>query len=154
MNNQLLKLKNIWASSDNVKASDRDILLFEKKYDLLIPDDLNEYFRLLNGTDGEYDKKFFQFYSLDQFKRIDERFKDWNGVPNYKNIVNTFKDQDSCFVFADFQIYLFSYAILLNKDKSNKNEVYAFCGDEYRIIAYSFTEFLDLYFSESIKLQF
>jgi hypothetical protein len=154
MNSKLLQLNDIWRSVNNYKATDRDIFLFEEKYGLLIPDDLIDYFKILNGTSEEYDAKFFQFNSLNDFKKIDEAFKEWKGVPNYQKIRETFDYRDTTFIFADFQICLFSYGIQLYKNKPGRNEIYAFCGDEYRVIAYSFTEFLDLYFSESIKLQF
>jgi hypothetical protein len=54
---------------------------------------------------------------------------------NYKN----------CFVIANYSCHLFAYAIRLYPDKADINEVYVVCGDEYKVIANSFTEFIDLY---------
>jgi hypothetical protein len=37
----------------------------------------------------------------------------WDGVPDYSNIVNTLDQYENCFVFADYISHLFSYAIRL-----------------------------------------
>lgn len=44
---------------------------------------------------------------------------------------------------------MFSYAIRLNQDKNSLNEVIIICGAEHKVIAHSFTEFLDLYLDDS-----
>ncbi len=78
----------------------------------------------------------------------------WNGVPDYSNIVNTLEGFQDCFVFADHMFHLFAYAIRLNKESAVKNEVYAICGDQYKIIAGNFTEFMKLYTTQPDELQF
>lgn len=153
---QILKIKEVWKSMFSVThATESEILIFEHKNNLHVPDDSSLFFKSLNGTNGEYDEKYFHFYSLDEFKKIEDEFKDWSGVaPNYGNLTSTFKDHKTCFVFANHQSYLFSYCIRLYQNESDENEIYILCGDEFKVIANSFAEFLDLYIGNSEKLQF
>jgi hypothetical protein len=153
---QLENLKESWTISKmNIcsNVNNDAISSFQLNNKLLLPEDLIEYFKTLNGTQKIYDQKFFQFYSLDQFKQIHIEYENWEGVPNYRDIVNTLKEYENYFVFADYQIHLFSYVIRLYPDKSINNEVLVVCGSDYKHIANSFKEFLDLYLSESIELQ-
>lgn len=153
---QISKIKKLWNFSISTRlATADDISKFESKNCVRIPNDLKLFFKLLNGTNGEYDQRFFQFYSLDEFRPIASEFKDWIGLaPDYGNLINMLLDHHKFFVFANYQSYLFSYCIKLDKRQSEQNEVYILCGDEYKVIAGTFTEFLDLYISDDDKLQF
>lgn len=156
MEDLLSSLKKVLRSNENEYdcVSDIQITLFEYKYKILLPEDLKLYFKSINGTHGKYDDNFFCFNSLDQFRNIDEELSDWDGIPNYKNLVNTFEQHKNCFVFCDYQFHVFSYAIRLYTKETIKNEVYAVCGEKYKLIADSFTDFLKLYLNQSQKLQF
>ncbi len=155
LENQLTQLETEWSSQFmNVLASENDILSFQLKYNILIPNDLKVFFLRLNGTNGKYDGRFFEFFSLKEFQNIDEKLKNKDGSPDYSNIVNTFDGYKTTFVFANFDFYLFSYAIRLYEDKTSNNEVYVLCGDEYGKVANSFTEFVDLYLNNLEKLLF
>ena len=127
--------------------------LFELKNSLLLPPDLAEYFRLMNNARNELDKDLYQFYTFDQFKSIEKELAHWGGVPDYRNIVNTLSQCENCFVFADYMSHLFAYAIRLYPKVTHFNEVYMICGDKYKIVANSFSGFLDLYFDDSIDLK-
>lgn len=111
------------------------------------------YFKLLNGTQEEYDGSLFQFYSIGQVKKVKDEYKDWLGIPNYKNIVNTLIESEDYFVVANYSFHLFSYVIKLYPQNSVKNEILVICGDEYKIIANSFSEFIEFYLNDSIELQ-
>lgn len=153
---QIQKLKGVW-TSENISlkpATKRELFSFQKEQNVSFPKDLLQYFELLNGTNNQYDGRFFQFYSLTQFKSIDEELKNWDGVPDYSGIVETLRDYKSYFVLADYSFHMFSYAIRLNSLANKENEVLVLCGREYKKIASTFTEFIDLYLRESIKLQF
>ncbi len=130
-----------------------EITLFESKYNISLPKDMVNYFQIINGTNEEYDNNLFQFYSLNQFKNIDEELKNWTGIPDYSDIVNVLKDSKKYFVFADYSFHMFTYAIRLSNNKLEKNEVYVLCGDEYKKIANNFSEFIELYLIDSIELQ-
>jgi len=60
---------------------------------------------------------------------------------------------ENCFVFADYMSHLFAYAIRLYQHSEDFNEVYLICGDKYKIVASSFSEFLKLYFDDSMDLK-
>jgi len=120
---------------------------------LLLPNDLVTYFNQINGSNDEYDNRFYRFYPFSNFKSINDNLKNWNGTPDYSNIVNTLPDFESYFVFADYSICIFSYAIKLYPDFSLINQVLVICGDEYKVIANSFSDFIDLYLDDSIELQ-
>lgn len=153
MNDLFLKFKDI-INPDGDKASLDDIIKFENFHNVLMSDDLKNYFRMLNGSNGEYDENFFAFNSLDSFKSINEEFSNWKGVPNYSNLITKIENPQTCFVIADYQMHLFSYAIRLYNTSKENNEIYALCGDKYKIIASSFTQFVELYLSQSINLWF
>lgn len=120
---------------------------------MALPKDLIEYFRLLNGTGGECTNDLYEFYSIDRIKKVKEEFKDWKGVPNYQQLSDV-DEVSELYVFANFNFNLFAYAISLYPAFSNTNEVYILCGEQHRKIANSFYEFVKLYLSDSIELQF
>lgn len=151
------KFKEALASKEDtskiIPASNEEILLFEKNNNVFLPQDLIMYFKNINGTNEEYDNRFFQFYSLQKFKSINEELKYWTGLPDYSGIVNSLKDYSKYFVFADYSFHMFSYAIHLHDIiDNNKNEVLIICGSEYKKIANSFSEFVELYLKDSIEL--
>jgi hypothetical protein len=109
---------------------------------------------LLDNAANELDKDLYEFYSFDKFGSVRKELAHWGGVPDYRNIVNTLNQCENCFVFADYMFHLFTYAIRLYQNATVINEVYIICGDKYKIIANSFAGFLDLYFDDSMELQF
>lgn len=152
---QLEKIKGKWAKENvkNFQPVDVDyIQMFESKNNVVLPNDLKEYFRVLNGTGLECTDELYEFYPIERIKRVSEEFQDWEGIPNYRPLVNVMDTQD-LFVFANFSFNLFVYAIKLCQEKALANEVYVLCGEEYKKIANSFSNFLDLYFDDATELQ-
>ena len=152
---QLIKLKEKWEreSINNFHPLDIDsIQTFQTENNVVMPDDLKEYFEVLNGTGEECTDELYEFYSIKRIKKVSEEFKDWKGVPNYQLLVNL-SDTQNLFVFANFSFNLFAYAINLYKEKVDANEVYVLCGKEYKKIANTFSDFLELYLNDSIELQ-
>ena len=107
----------------------------------------------MDNATNELDKDLYEFYSFDKFTSIDKELANWGGVPDYRNIVYTLSQCENCFVFADYMSNLFAYAIRLYEDKTDRNEVYLICGDKYKTLAYSFSDFLGLYLIDSIELK-
>lgn len=155
MNIQIARLKKLLGTKSykevDIKFNNK-LLLFESTNDLVLPPDLAEYFKLLNNTADKIDANLYEFYTVDQFKSIKNGLASWRGVPDYGNIVNTLEGYENCFVFADYLFHLFTYAIRLNQHSAGVNEIYVICGDKYKIIARSFSDFLDLYFNDSPEL--
>ena len=133
-------------------STDSDIQLFQKRQNIILPNDLILYFKNINGGDNEYDINSYRFYNLQDFKSIKDELIYWNGIPDYSNIVNTLKDFERYYVLADYLFKTFTYAIKLSKFETANNEVIVICGDEYKIIACNFSEFVELYLNSSIKL--
>ena len=151
---QLSKMLELKSVNNANKIIEDEIVKFQMRNKLVIPEDLREYFKLLKKTKSEYNEKLYRFFPIGEFKSINDELKNFNGIPDYSNIVNTLKDYESYFVFADYMFHMFSYSIRLYNNESNKNEVYIICGDEYKMIATSFTDFVNLYASNSMELQF
>lgn len=125
---------------------DIEFASFESNHDLIIPEDLKDYFRTFNVDD--YDLDMFAFYGFDQFKSVKDEVGDWGGTPDYRNIVNVLTLHENCFVFIDYFCHLCIYAIRLHQGASEQNEVYVICGDSFKVVANSFKEFLEIYFRE------
>jgi hypothetical protein len=156
MNNRMEKLKQIWALdniSNSITVNDDEIKAFQMNSGLVIPKDLVDYFKQFNGSNEVYDDRFFRFYSFQDFKSVDNDLVNFSGVPDYSNIVNTLSDFQSYYVFADYTFCMFTYAIKLYSHSTANNEVLVLCGAEYKVIANSFSEFIDLYIDNSIELQ-
>lgn len=147
---QRLGIKN---SKKPTNEPDKRILMFESQNNLLLPPDLTEYFKSLGNTAVEIDNNLYQFYAIDQFMSVKKGLSHWGGIPDYRNIINTLEGSENCFVFAEYMFHSFAYAIRLYKDKRHVNEIYVISGDEYRIVANSFSDFLNLYFEDSIELK-
>jgi len=154
---QIAKLKEILGAKNYKKFDvefNNKLSAFESKNSLVLPPDLAEYFKLLDSTTNKLDTNLYQFYALEQFKNIEDELAQWGGIPNYTNIINTLEQSGNCFVFADYMFHMFTYAIRLHQNAIGINEIYIICGDKYKIIANSFSDFLDLYLSDSAELQF
>lgn len=157
MNQNLQHLKELWKEENLLTAqltASIEISLFQAEKNLIVPIDLLEYFLLLNGTNDHYDKNFFKLYGFNQFKCINDELKNWRGIPDYSDIVNTLQNSDKYFPLADYMIHMSSYVIRLYENETTKNEILVVCGDAYKQIASSFSEFIDLYLKDANELQF
>jgi hypothetical protein len=151
------KLKNKWLEEKlyfEQPLKKTDIVQFETTNKVLLPNDLKDYFSSINGTNSNYDNDFFCFYSIKNFKSVNEVYKDWTGNPNYSDFLKTPINKDNLFVFADYMINTFSYVITLNQELEVVNPIYVVCGDEYKLVANSFTEFITKYLEDTILIQF
>jgi hypothetical protein len=153
--NQLEKLKNKWLLEGVNKFSPVTIdalRKFQNVNDWDFPNDLNEYFSQLNGTGGEYTNGLYEFYSVNRIKKVKYEFNDWMGIPNYQALLNL-EEIKELFVFANYSFNLFAYAIRPHPQQNMNNEVYVLCGEDYKKISNTFSDFLDLYLSNSVELQ-
>lgn len=151
------ELQEIWKES-KLEVADlakpEDVLSFQNRTNLVLPDDLQDYFKEINGTNQEYDHNFFKFYSLTGFKSVKDELSEWGGLPDYRNIVNTMAFHSGCYVFSDYTCHLLTYCIRLYEEKSSHNEVYIIAGDQFKLIANSFSAFLKIYSENSEILYF
>jgi hypothetical protein len=133
-------------------ATEGDLRRFMDVHNIHLPEDLGEFFETINGTDSKYDENFFQFYSLENFKAIEDRYLDWEGIPDFKAVLKVLPDYQNVFVIADYSIHVISYSIRLFPAQSSENDVYAICGPDYKRVARSFTEFITTYMSNISSL--
>lgn len=150
--NNLQKLKEKW-NFENISCFKPTDLYFIEKFQLnnnvILPNDIIEYFKTLNGTGEEYTDELYEFYSLERIKQVSKEFQDWKGAPDYQNLL-TLNEAKDLFVFANFSFNLFAYAIRLSNKETDVNEIFVLCGGDYKKIANSFSEFLELYLNDSI----
>jgi hypothetical protein len=116
------------------KISDEELQRFEIENNVVLPKDFREYLIELNGMiDCSSDDDFMSFHSLDKIRLCD--FTDHKYQVLSKNF----------YIFADFSINLFLYAIELSPIVSATNNVCLIGGDAPFLIAQSFTDFLKMY---------
>ncbi|WP_326981929.1 SMI1/KNR4 family protein [Chryseobacterium sp. MYb264] len=152
---KLEQLKKKWSNEGITKNSaiNRNAIeIFERDNSIILPNDLKEYFKLLNGTFNQSTDELYEFYSIENVRKVSDEFSDWQGIPNYRLLLNLEKIKD-LFVFANYSFNLFSYAIRLSSEQLDENEIYVLCGGNYKKIANNFFDFLDLYIDNSIELQ-
>ncbi|UOQ75195.1 SMI1/KNR4 family protein [Hymenobacter cellulosilyticus] len=153
---QLLSFqKSLWKEEgiiNSEKASEDDISIFNNNNDVLMPYELSSYFKEINGTSGDYDNKFFCFYSINNFKNIEDKFKEWDDETSFKKLSLYMANSKKYYVFADYQCHLIAYAVLIDKNQPDKNPVIAICGDTYKEISPTFMEFLKMYINDDEKI--
>ena len=122
----LLWARQHWQQAGTIAlktASEAELARFTQERQVQLPADLVRYFALVNGTGGEYDEPFFRFYSLADVQSVAERFHDHHGVPKYSDLLHTWPEYGQFYVFADYMINLFAYAIRLDRLPAATNPV-------------------------------
>ena len=120
---------------------------FEERTGLVLPDDLKAYFLSINGWD-QWDHYNTEFFSLAQFKTVQDEVGNFGGIPDYRDIVKTLPEHINCYVFADHFTLSAVYAIRLYPYISDVNEVYVIHGSDYKLVANSFNEYIHKYVNE------
>lgn len=133
-----------------ITANNFEIQEFENNNKVLIPSDLKQYFILLNGSEGSPLDNLYEFYSIDRINTIFNEFKDWNGVPEYNRL--DFQKFKNIFIFGNYEFNLYSFGIELGNTLSSTNRIFTFCGKEYKVIANSFGDFIDMYLNNQEEL--
>lgn len=149
---ELLK-KNFEENNVNVIPSNIDeIRTFQKKYNVEITQDLQDYYLEINGSGNEPLNNLYEFYSINRTKKIHEELINWRGIPDYGKL--NFDGLENIFVFGGYEFNFYAFGIELFKDLSSENRVFIFCGENFRIIADSFSEFIDLYLNRPEEIYF
>lgn len=152
--NRLEELKRTWGWEGNPTLSNNDeIRTFELLNKKVLPPDMREYFKTINGTNG-YDDDLFCFFSLADFKPINEIFTKLNRTADLDSLKKGIENLDSVYIFAEHHFHLFSYGINLFEQESNRNDIYIFCGNSFHIIANNFSDFIELCLKDSEKIYF
>lgn len=127
-----------------------EISAFEQKYEVVLPNDLSEYFQTVNGTGiDELDEHLTSFLSLAQMRRVDEWLDDSGGVV----YPDRFAYPD-CFVFADHFMSSWLYAVQITRDPRHPCPVYRVTASDVpgQIKARTFREFMTKYANDPLSI--
>jgi hypothetical protein len=140
-------LKNYWLRQGikiNPGVSEMELSTFEHKYNVRLPEDLKDYFYMVNGFhNSDVDGEFITFLPLYEIEPLSVN---WSQVPEAK----------SYFILADYCISCHVYAIKLTKDTNFDNPVFIDFNDKKSPtqIADSFSEFAQSYLKNDYKVLF
>jgi len=110
---------------------------FEQRNNILLPADLREYFLRLNGID--MDPGLFRFWPLSRLIQL-------------KSPSGSTCETGRYFIFADYMVGTWYYAIYLTNDSYVQNHVILPDFPGRPVIAHSFSEFVELYLADSPML--
>lgn len=140
--------KNFEENGVKLFPSDLDeIKAFQNKYNVEIPQDLQDYYLKINGSGNETLNNLYEFYNINRIKKVNEELINWTGIPDYSKL--NFDGMENIYVFGEYEFNFYAFGIELFQDFSSENKVFIFCGKNFKIIANSFTEFINLYLNKS-----
>ncbi len=135
-------LKRHWSSHDveiNAGVSEAELKAFEEKYGVVLPDDLRDYFRCVNGMPPDVvDDGMMRFWMLEEIGPLTQ------GAPQYSDGTYV-QNPETLFLFADYSLWAHAYAIRLGKGALESNEVIIIGYESPKSISDSFTRFVDTY---------
>jgi hypothetical protein len=128
---------------------------FERRYNVLMPSDLADYFATINGTDGDA-YGIIHFWDLSEVKTVEEEILAKSG-PGSAVIQAAYSAPTTFgkhyFVFADCLYEAQLYAIRLSLSQHGANDVILLDGGEPIEVAESFSHFVELYIKEPGRLR-
>jgi hypothetical protein len=145
MNTHAERLKAHWISSGakvGSPARPEAIEAFEARYEVQLPDDLREYFLVVNGLEeDEWDDQMTEWYPLEKWRRLTETGWSLKG----------FQDPASYFFFADYSLDALGYVIRLSANRSDPNLIMRL-GGVPDLIAESFSQLIEAYLVDPAAL--
>lgn len=122
---------------------------FERRASIALPEDMREYFLLVNGMipewPGDQDEKGFSFWPLERVRWVPEELAE--EAP----LSSSFPDAENFYAFADYLGWSWAYAIRLS-GLPGPAPVILIGKDTPELVASSFSEFVDLYLVDSPAL--
>jgi hypothetical protein len=126
---------------------------FESRYLVRLPPDLRRYFDTVDGMEeGETDTDMFSFLPLKAVRAIPEELAHFGGIPDYREIIRSLADPHRWFVIVDYLITSAVYAIRLSAVPENTPVLWIGSGKHHRIVAPSFSGFLEAYLANPLGL--
>lgn len=139
------RLKAYWISFGarvGSGASPEAIEAFETRNGVQLPDDLRDYFLVVNGLEeGEWDEEMTEWYSLVRWERLTETGWNSDGI----------QDPESYFLFADYSLDALGYTARLSPNKSDPNFIMRL-GGKPELIAESFSRLIEAYLADPTTL--
>jgi hypothetical protein len=135
-------LKRHWSSHNveiNAGVSKAELDSFEAKHQVVLPEDLRDYFFWVNGMPPDVvDDGMIRFWMLEEFQPLAQ------GAPAFSD-PSYIHDAESLFLFADYSIWAHAYAIRLGSLPRQSNEVVIIGYKSPVAICNCFSEFVDRY---------
>lgn len=140
------KIIDYWRGSGIVirpGVSMAEVESFQLKYGVAVPADLLEYLLAVDGSsDGEMDNDLFRFWPLSEVVPVHVELDERGGV--------VYSDRfayPECFVFADYLVNSWLYAVKLTADPGQPAPVYRVTAskDPGEQMSASFREFMESY---------
>ena len=129
-------------------ANPDDIVRFEERNGVSVPKDFWAFLLDFNGTSEMAGTDYFRFLPLAEFGSSRDR----NAMDFGEPFESTYPSKpDGFFVFADYLQWCYGYAINLSKD-AVVNDVALIGGLTCDVVARSFTEFMEMYLRDDIRL--
>jgi hypothetical protein len=123
---------------------------FESKNRIILPADFREYFLSVDGMvqqgGHDCDPNGFAFWPLARVRSVVEECAEHSLAPP------ELPGWQECFVFADYLQWSWAYGIHLSADPSAVNRVIHVGTFHPKVVAGSFTEFVDLYIRDAREL--
>jgi hypothetical protein len=121
-------------------ASTEELEAFERRYGVRLPDDVRAFLQVVNGfEEGEWDTEMVEWYSISRWAPMD--------APAHQPSAASRLPDAACFVFADYCLDAFLYAIRLSPGPDQQNHVMGWAGLDPPSwqMANSFSELLEAY---------
>jgi hypothetical protein len=128
----------------NACAREKEIGYFAKTNLLKLTPDLHAFFLEFNGADE--DSNLFSFWPLSRVVSVQ------SSTLNLKKAVAELQEADRYFVFADYMIECWYYAIHLGNNPAFQHRVILPDFPHQPVIASSFSAFLEIYLKDEPKL--
>ncbi len=131
-------------------ATEQEVLSFESQNRAILPGDFRDYFLKVNGMFQDFhnssDQEGFAFWPLNQVTNVSKECAKYS--PNLPVPANP----QNYFVFADYLQWSWAYAIHLGTRSSEAGQVIHVGTLRPKVVAGSFTEFVDLYLQDARDL--
>lgn len=125
------------------------ITAFQARYRVVLPVDVRDYFLAADGTGDDMDESYNRFWPLAEMKPVHDDLAD----------TGPFKYPDrfaypECFMFADYSIRCWCYAVKLTADPAQPAPVFRVTGNDPagEQMASSFREFMERYAADSFSI--
>jgi hypothetical protein len=148
------KLREYWTAQGlkiSSGASEEDVVTFESRNGVVLPQDFRNYFLKINGMVQDFgsgcDRKGFAFCPLSMVKSVAKECAKHPTVPVHEE-----EEADRYFVFADYLQWCWAYAIHLDASSPGTNQVINVGTLRPKVVADSFTEFVNLYVRDAREL--
>jgi len=141
------RLESFWysewpqVSHRPIAATEEQIQAFEELNHIKLPANLRRYFLRLNGTDGNGDDRMYRFWPISEIAPVAKELKRFD-LP----------EADRYFLFADFMIESYYFAIYLGNNPSLQNQIVVPDSFGKYPVAFDFSHFLELYLRDDPKL--